>query len=215
MSTYIYIHTLYIYIHTSAQVSCPTLLPNCMSSHVYKLCGKLLSVELRIVLVISSKKREDFCLESQLGNNSPCVTWACQGLGQRVSGKSHGEEGEAARITSGDQSSYMFRASPCFYTQHKSGCHPRAPCHPHCRCYRQGEKPEAAHWTSGSQALGTDWMEKGKEGLRVFFVDGQIASTVLAQQAGQCHQPSVLPATVWTGLGDSGHEPRPPAWLNC
>lgn len=151
----------------------------------------------------------------------PVITWACQGLGQSVSGKGQREEGEAARITSGDQSSSMFRASPCFYMQHKSGCHPRAPHHPHStrgRC--QGREVRSSSWDIREPGPrgGLDG-EGNQEGLWVFFFCRRAGSNHSVSPRGRAVSSSVglafLPVTVWTGWGNSGHEPRTPAQLSC
>lgn len=54
-----HIHIIYIniYKYINAQVPPTHSLPNCMSYHVYKLYRKLISAELKIVLVISSKTK--------------------------------------------------------------------------------------------------------------------------------------------------------------
>lgn len=51
------------------------------------------------------EKRQDFCIESQPDDDSPCVMWDCQALGQRLSGEGQGK-GEVT-VTSGDQYSYL------------------------------------------------------------------------------------------------------------
>lgn len=60
-----------------------------------------------------------------------------------------------------------------------------------------------------------DWMDREVEGRSFGFLrplGEEAAFTVLVQQ---CRQPSMLPAIVWTGQGDSGHELRPPVRLGC